>query len=114
MILTREKFQKAKEKLINEGFMDDGSEKAQKCKLACLLIAETFIENWFLNNEENTDADEKEFMDFASVQLIALINSGLNQGQTEMVIKSGSQVLLAFILTVFDMYFEPNEVAGTC
>ena len=61
-----------------------------------------------------TDADEKEFTDFASAQLIVLINSGLNQGQTERVIKSGSQVLLAFILTVYDMYFDPKEVAGTC
>lgn len=114
MILTREKFQKAKEKFVNDKFIDDGTEEAQTSKLVVLSIAETFIENWFLTYEQNADVDEGEFLDFASVQLIALINSGLNQGQTEMVIKSGSQVLLAFILTVYDMYFEPKEVAGTC
>ena len=62
MVLTIDRFQKAKEKFINEIFVDDGTEEARKCKLACLLIPETFIENWFLNNEENADVDKETFL----------------------------------------------------
>ena len=113
MVLTIDRFQKAKEKFINEIFVDDGTEEARKCKLACLLIPETFIENWFLNNEENADVDKETFSDFAGVQVIALINSGLNQGQLKENIKTSAEILLAFIHIVYEMYFEEN-VVGTC
>ena len=115
MILTREKFQKAKEKLINDGFMAfDDTEESQKWKLACLSLAETFIENWYSNYEENADVDKEEFLDFARTQIAVLITSGVNQKQDKEIIKTGNVILSAFICVVYEMYFEEKEVAGTC
>ena len=113
MVLTREKFQKAKEKFVNDKFMDDGTEEAQTSKLVVLSIAETFIENWFLTYEQNADVDEGEFLDFARTQIAVLITSGVNQKQKKGNIKAGNAILLAFICVVHEMYFE-EKVAGTC
>ena len=113
MILTIDSFQKAKEKFINDGFMKfDDTEESQKWKLACLSLAETFIENWF-TNYENADVDEEEFLDFAKTQIAVLITSGVNQKLDSEVIKTGNVILSAFICVVYEMYFE-EKVEGTC
>ncbi len=113
MILTIDRFQKAKEKFINDGFMKfDDTEESQKWKLACLSLAETFIENWFMSYE-NADVDEEEFLDFAKTQIAVLITGGVNQKLDKEVIKTGNVILSAFICVVYEMYFE-EKVAGTC
>ena len=114
MILTREKFQKAKEKFISDGCIDDGTEEAQSSKLACLSMAETFIENWFMNYEESSDVDKEEFLDFAKTQIAVLITSGVAQKLDKEIIKAGNMMLTAFICVVYEMYFEEKKVVGTC
>lgn len=114
MILTREKFQKAKEKFINDGFLKfDDTEELQKWKLACLSLIETFIENWHSNYEEGADVDKEEFLDFAKTQIAVLITSGVAQKLDREVIKTGNMILSAFICVVYEMYFE-EKVTGTC
>lgn len=114
MNLTKDRFQKAKEKFVNDKFMDDGTKEAQTSKLVGLSIVETFIENWFLNYGQNADVDEEEFLDFARTQIVVLMTSGVAQKQNLGNIKAGNAILLAFICVVHEMYFEPKEVAGTC
>lgn len=115
MILTREKFQKSKEKFINDGFMAfDDTEESQKWKLACLSLVETFIGNWYSKYEENADVDEEEFLDFARTQIAVLISGGVIQKLDKEIIKTGNVILSAFICTVYEMYFEWDKVVGAC
>ncbi len=114
MNLRKQELEKAKERYITEVFIDDGSEEAQKCKLACLSIAEAFIENYFSNYGENTDADEEEFLDFAREQSFTLISCGIKQKHNEEAIKNVNMLLTAFMRTVYEMYFEIDNVVGAC
>ena len=116
MLLRKQELEKAKERYVNEVFIDDGSEKAKRFKKNLEDLLDVCITNWELKREnvsQNYDISEYAFLAFAGEQLALLVENSLERGITPSLVIQVQEMLGGYLGLIYKMYFEEN-VVGTC
>lgn len=116
MLLRKQELEKAKERYVDEVFIDDGSEKAKKFKKNLEDLLDVCITNWELKKEnvsQNYDISEYAFLAFAGEQIALLIDNAIEQGMIPSIVNQVQEMLGGYLGLIYEMYFE-EKVAGTC
>ena len=116
MLLRKQELEKAKERYVDEVFIDDGSEKAKKFKKNLEDLLDVCITNWELkreNESQNYDISEYAFLAFAGEQLALITVNAIEQGMIPSLVNQVKEMLGGYLGLVYEMYFEEN-VVGTC